>query len=46
MSILLRKQIEAIVPVTDEEFAYILSHFKQKKLKKHAFLIQEEQQVL
>lgn len=46
MSALLRKQIEAIVPLTDSEFEYILSHFKPKKLKKHALLIQEEQQVI
>jgi len=46
MSILLRKQIEAIVPLTDAEFHHILSYFKPKKLKKHAFLIQEEQEVI
>ncbi len=41
MSQLLRKNIEAISPLTDEEFAYILSHFEYKKLKKQAFLVQE-----
>jgi CRP-like cAMP-binding protein len=38
---LLRDHIETISSLTDEEFAYILSHFVLKKVKKHAFLIQE-----
>jgi len=37
----LRKHIEAISPLTNEEFDYILSHFILKKFKKHSFLIQE-----
>ena len=37
----LRTHIEAISPLTDEEFEYILSHFTVRKIKKHAFLIQE-----
>jgi CRP-like cAMP-binding protein len=37
----LRAHIEAISPLTDEEFEYILSHYTPKKLKKHAFLVQE-----
>jgi hypothetical protein len=37
---LLRKHIEAISPLTDEEFDYILSHFITRKIKKHAFLVQ------
>lgn len=41
MSQVLRDHIEAISPLTDEEFAYILSHYKPKKLKKHAYLTQE-----
>ncbi|MDN3583812.1 Crp/Fnr family transcriptional regulator [Mucilaginibacter flavus] len=41
MQHLLKAQIDKISPVTDEEFAYILSHFVFKKLKKHAFLVQE-----
>ena len=35
------KFLEAISPLTNEEFDYILSHFILKKFKKHAFLIQE-----
>jgi len=35
----LRQHIEEVVKVSDEEFNYILSHFKEKKLKKHAVLI-------
>ncbi|MEO3406718.1 Crp/Fnr family transcriptional regulator [Mucilaginibacter sp. CAU 1740] len=45
MSKLLRDHIEAISPLTDEEFAYILSHFKIKKLKKHAYLVQADDHV-
>lgn len=37
----LRKHIEAIIDLTDDEFAYIASHFHSKKLRKHAFLVQE-----
>jgi CRP-like cAMP-binding protein len=41
MSLLLRKHIEKITPLTDAEFDYILSHFTTKKLKKNQFLLQE-----
>ena len=41
MSITLRNHFEKITPLTDQEFEYILSHFTPKKLKKHQFLIQE-----
>lgn len=41
MSQILRNQIEEHSTLSDEEFAYILSHFEEKKLKKHQFLIQE-----
>lgn len=41
MSELLRKHIEAITPLTDSEFEYILSHFTRKKYKKHQFVVQE-----
>jgi len=42
MSIALRNHFEKITPLTDPEFEYILSHFTPKKLKKHQFLIQED----
>lgn len=42
MSEILRQQIEKITPLTDNEFEYILSHFTTKKIKKHQFLIQED----
>jgi CRP-like cAMP-binding protein len=45
MSNLLREHIEKITPLTDSEFDYILSHFTIKKLKKHQFLLQEEDAV-
>lgn len=45
MSQLLRDHIEMVSPLTDEEFDYILSHFKPRKLKKHAYLIQEDEYV-
>ncbi|WP_131539112.1 Crp/Fnr family transcriptional regulator [Pedobacter nototheniae] len=41
MTIALRQHIEQIIPLTDDEFDFILSHFHQKKYKKHQFLIQE-----
>ena len=41
MSEILRRQIENITPLTDQEFEYILSHFTLKKLKKHQILTQE-----
>ena len=41
MSVVLKQQIEEITPISDQEFEYILSHFKTKKLKKHQFLLQE-----
>lgn len=37
----LRRHIEAIVSITDEEFDYIASHFEVKKLRKHAYLVRE-----
>jgi CRP-like cAMP-binding protein len=46
MTRLLRKHIEAIAPLTDEEFNYISSFFTAKKLKKHQFLVQEGNNVL
>jgi CRP-like cAMP-binding protein len=45
MSLALRQHFEKITPLTDQEFEYILSHFKSKKLKKHQFLIQESDNV-
>lgn len=37
----LRQHIEKVVPLTDDEFAFVSSHFTTKKFKKHQFLIQE-----
>ena len=36
----LRKHIEEIVPLSDTEFEYVLSHFHAKKFKKHQFLVE------
>lgn len=41
----LRTHIEKIIPLTDEEYTFILSHFTTKKFKKHQFLIQEGEAV-
>jgi len=41
MSAPLREHIEKIVPLTDEEYAFVISHFKGKKYKRHPFLIQQ-----
>ncbi|MFD1605589.1 Crp/Fnr family transcriptional regulator [Flavobacterium artemisiae] len=37
----LRKHIEKIIPLTDDEYAFVISHFISKKFKKHQYLIQE-----
>ena len=37
----LRRQIEAIVSLTDEEFDFVLSHVQQKRFKKHQIVIHE-----
>ncbi|MCF6404871.1 Crp/Fnr family transcriptional regulator [Chitinophaga filiformis] len=37
----LREHIEKIIPLTDDEFALVLTHFTSKKFRKHQFLIQE-----
>jgi CRP-like cAMP-binding protein len=41
MSKALRQQLEEIIALSDEEYTYILSHFKTRKLKKHQFAVQE-----
>jgi CRP-like cAMP-binding protein len=41
----LREHIEKVVPISDEEFSFISSHFSAKKYKKHQFLIQEGDKV-
>jgi CRP-like cAMP-binding protein len=42
---LLKQQIEKITTLSDIEFDYIYSHFVEKKLKKHQFLLQENEDV-
>ena len=39
----LRQHIEKIIPLTDEEFDYIFTHFTTKKYKRHQFIIQEDE---
>ncbi len=46
MSTILRRQIEKITPLSDEEFDYVLTHFTPRKFKKHQFLVQSGQPVL
>lgn len=38
---LLRKQIEEIVKLTDNEFSFVLQHFQLKKFKKHQIVLHE-----
>ncbi|MCC8409807.1 Crp/Fnr family transcriptional regulator [Mucilaginibacter sp. UR6-1] len=45
MSQALREHIEKVVPLTDDEFAFVMRHFIAKKYKKHQFLIQEGDKV-
>ena len=40
MELLLRRQIEKIVTLTDEEFSVILTYFTPKSYKKHQFVVQ------
>lgn len=37
----LRQHIERVVPLTDDEFAFVSTHFTTKRFKKHQFIIQE-----
>lgn len=41
MSIELRQHIEKIVPLTDDEFEWVISHFMQKTFKKHQIVVQQ-----
>ncbi|MBB6127324.1 Crp/Fnr family transcriptional regulator [Mucilaginibacter lappiensis] len=45
MQEILRRHIEKIVPLSDEEFAFVWAHFTAKKYKKHQFLIQKGEAV-
>lgn len=40
MEDVLRKQIEKIVKLTDDEFRFVMSHFTARTLKKHQYLVQ------
>jgi CRP-like cAMP-binding protein len=40
MENLLRQQIEKIVKLTDEEFAFVLTHFTHRAFKKHQYVVQ------
>ncbi|RKM96213.1 Crp/Fnr family transcriptional regulator [Aquimarina sp. AD10] len=42
----LREHIEKVVPITNDEFTFIASHFSIKKYKKNDFLIQKGKSVL
>lgn len=41
----LRKHIEEVTPLSDEEFDYIAALFTEKKVKKHQYLLQEGDKV-
>jgi CRP-like cAMP-binding protein len=45
MSHLLRQQFEKIIPISDAEFEYVVSHFTRRKVKKHQFVVVEGQAV-
>jgi len=42
----LRKHIEEISPLNEDEFEYVKSFFVLKKVKKHQYLLQEGEQVI
>ncbi|WP_100077492.1 Crp/Fnr family transcriptional regulator [Chryseobacterium camelliae] len=46
MSAILREQFSKYTDLTDGEFEYVLSHFTYRKLKKHQFLLQEDEWAL
>lgn len=37
----LRRQLEEIEPLTDEEFEYIADHFEERRFKKNQFVVQK-----
>ena len=37
----LRDHLGKIVPLTEEEFAWVLAHFTSRRFKKYQFLVQE-----
>lgn len=41
----LRDHIEKILPLTDEEFTFVSTHFTTRKYKKHQYLVQEGEEV-
>jgi len=45
MSLELRKHFEELISFTDEEFAHLYSYFRFKKLRKHQYLLQENEAV-
>jgi CRP-like cAMP-binding protein len=40
MEEILRKQIEKIVTLTDEEFRFVMTHFTYRNFKKHQYVVQ------
>ena len=40
MEEILRKQIEKIVTLTDDEFSFVLTHFSARSYKKHQYVVQ------
>jgi CRP-like cAMP-binding protein len=36
----LRQHIERVTPLTDDEFAFVITHFTQKRFRRHQFLIE------
>lgn len=41
----LKEHIEKVIPISDDEFSFILSHFSLEKYKRNDFLIQEGRKV-
>lgn len=41
----LREHIEKIISLSEDEFAFVCTHFSIKKFKKHQFLVQEGEEV-
>ncbi|MBL6446688.1 Crp/Fnr family transcriptional regulator [Fulvivirga sp. 29W222] len=45
MQDIFREHIEKVIPLTDEEFAFVFSHFSYQRYKKRQYLIREDDHV-
>ena len=41
----LKRHIDEVIPISDEQFEYVLSHFTEIKRRKHQYIVQEGESV-